>query len=81
MAALDALQYLITQVKEVRDPLSGIQECFSQAFGDVHLALARREILERLWGTLGGFTAEPATGERGKEGRTVGSTNNAAACR
>ncbi|MEU3756652.1 hypothetical protein AB0H17_28480 [Streptomyces olivoreticuli] len=53
IAALDALEYLIVQIKEVHEPLSGVQACFSQAFSDVQLALARREILERLRGTFG----------------------------
>ncbi|MCC3768836.1 hypothetical protein [Streptomyces sp. UNOC14_S4] len=79
-AALNALEYLIIQVKDVHEPPSGIQACFSQAFSDVQLALARREILERLGGTLTRLSpdtpcASPGqTPRAGSAGESVSST-------
>ncbi|MBF6050298.1 hypothetical protein GO001_34910 [Streptomyces sp. NRRL B-1677] len=47
-AALDALTYLIEQIREIHEPTTGIHECFAQAFGSVQMALFRREVLESL---------------------------------
>lgn len=45
---LDSLIYLIQQVRETREPIRGVHECFAQSFSDVQAALIRRETLERM---------------------------------
>ncbi|MFC5724928.1 hypothetical protein ACFP1Z_32755 [Streptomyces gamaensis] len=49
-AALDSLLHLIAQVKEAREPVSGVHECFAQCFGQVEKALIKREVIERFSG-------------------------------